>query len=281
MDFHWVNTVLSDINTSLPLYHNNTRGTSTTVTTSSSTKIKHVVSEPISSNFHIRTKSYISDGCKAPSQETLFTLLGADNIVRAKKHENNTPLRNSAIAPDSYFRRLQSACARHAVQTPFLFIINFVVPWGNLLSYYYRPDAIHNSPFCTTDFENSSAAEKLFKSFLDGDEVYRNERLKFIPNIFVGPWFLKKMVGNQPAIIGQKLPTTYYGSIDDGYLEVCLDVTSGGAMANSICNAVASKASIVTVDLAFVLEGKDEKELPEHLLSVIRLHHVKLKKIDD
>ena len=78
-------------------------------------------------------------------------------------------------------------------------------------------------------------------------------------------------------MIGQKIPTTYYGSVDDGYVEICLNVTKGGKLANSICSAVAGKASAISIDLSFLLQGENEKELPEQVLSVIRLHHVKLK----
>jgi hypothetical protein len=155
-------------------------------------------------------------------------------------------------------------------------IINFVVPWGNFISYYYRPDATNGGPFCDT--RKNHASEKLWNSFLNGDKQFKNKTLKFIPKILVGPWALKKLVGTQPAMIGQKIPTEYYGSIDEGYVEICMDVTKGGKMANSICSAVASKASSVSIDLAFLLQGSENRELPEQLLSVIRLHHVSLKK---
>jgi hypothetical protein len=88
---------------------------------------------------------------------------------------------------------------------------------------------------------------------------------------------LRKLVGTNPAMIGQKIPTTYYGSVEDGYIEVCLNVTKGGKVANSICSAVAGKASSISIDLSFLLQGDNENELPEQILSVIRLHHVKLK----
>ncbi len=155
-------------------------------------------------------------------------------------------------------------------------VVNFVVPWGNFLSYYYRPDASNGGPFCES--RKSHASEKLWRAFMEGDDTEKSNTLKFIPNILVGPWALRKLVGTQPAMIGQKIPTKYYGSIKDGYIEICMDVTKGGKMANSICSAVASKASALSIDLAFLLQGKDSKELPEQLLAAIRLHHVSLKK---
>ena len=88
------------------------------------------------------------------------------------------------------------------------------------------------------------------------------------------------MVGTQPAMIGQKIPTTYFGSLEEGYLEINMNVTKGGKMANSICSAVASKASIVSIDLAFLMQGDGNDQLPEQILSVMRLHHVKLKKTE-
>jgi len=156
-------------------------------------------------------------------------------------------------------------------------IINFVVPWGNLLSYFYRPDGTNGGPFCESR-KHTHASERLWTSFLNGNNDHKNQILKFIPNLVEGPWALRKLVGNQPAMIGQKIPTMYYGSIEDGYVEVCMDVTKGGKVANSICSAVASKAKIVSIDLAFLLQGTTNEELPEQLLSVVRLHHVSLKK---
>lgn len=78
-------------------------------------------------------------------------------------------------------------------------------------------------------------------------------------------------------MIGQKIPTTYFGSKKDGYLEINMNVTKGGTLANAICSRVASAASILSIDLAFLLQGNKKDDLPEQLLSVMRLHHVRLK----
>lgn len=155
--------------------------------------------------------------------------------------------------------------------------VNFVVPWGNLLAYFYRPDGPNGKS--NSKPRSSISSEKLWNRFLNSDEATRNKVLKFIPRIIEGPYMVKKMVGTQPAMIGQKIPTSYYGSLDAGYLEICMNVTKGGKVANGICSAVAGKASSVTIDLAFLLQGSEDTELPEQLLSVLRLHHVRLKKV--
>jgi hypothetical protein len=88
---------------------------------------------------------------------------------------------------------------------------------------------------------------------------------------------LKKMIGNKPAIIGEKLPVSYHGSVDENYLEIVLDVTQGTAMANSICNACKGASDALSVDLAFVIEGRSEEALPEQILAAFRLHHISMK----
>jgi len=87
------------------------------------------------------------------------------------------------------------------------------------------------------------------------------------------------MVGTTPALIGTKLPVTYGGSIEDNYLEITMDVTKGPAFGNTVATTAVSKADLVTVDLGFVIEGEeDNSTLPEQMLSLIRLHHLEMKK---
>lgn len=86
------------------------------------------------------------------------------------------------------------------------------------------------------------------------------------------------MVGSTPALIGTKLPVTYRGSIEENFLEITMDVTKGPAFGNTVANTVVGKADMVTVDLGFVIEGQEESFLPEQMLSLIRLHHLEMKK---
>ena len=161
---------------------------------------------------------------------------------------------------------------------PFLLVVNFVLPFGNLLAYHYRPDGTNGGPI-NVEREGSVPAERLWRKFLEGDKAYRDKRLKFVPRMVEAPWMVKKMVGSAPALIAQKLPTTYYGSIEENYLEISLDVTAGPAIANTIATTVAGKSDAVTVDLAFLIEGLvDDEELPEQILALYRLHHVNMKK---
>lgn len=243
--------------------------------TSVPVSMANVCSEPSAKGFQVRGKTYPKDGKKCSSGEGMFALLGADSVMKCKKSDQYIAY-DVSKAPGSYLSKLAAVSKSLGLKSPFLLLINFVVPWGNLLSYYYRPDCTNGGPF--NESRKSHASEKQWKAFMEGDDAFKNKILKFIPRVIEGPWALKKLVGNQPGMIGQKIPTKYYGSIEDGYLEICMDVTKGGKMANSICSAVASKATAVSIDLAFLLQGVTSEELPEQILSVIRLHHVSLKK---
>jgi hypothetical protein len=87
------------------------------------------------------------------------------------------------------------------------------------------------------------------------------------------------MVGSTPALIGTKLPVSYRGSIEENFLEIILDVTRGPAFGNSVATTVVGKADMVTVDLGFVIEGQEEDgTLPEQMLSLVRFHHLDMKK---
>mmetsp|Transcript_2271 Transcript_2271/g.4202 ORF Transcript_2271/g.4202 Transcript_2271/m.4202 type:complete len:640 (-) Transcript_2271:68-1987(-) len=263
----------NEINVSISSSHSGTadnEGTKLDV----SSKIINVCSEPVSKIFEVRGPTYPLNGKKIPSDESIFALLGADNIIK-KKNDPNYMDRDVCKSPESYFVRLRAASERLGLITPFLLVVNFVVPWGNIVGYFYRPDGEHGRPYNSS--RQNIQSEKLWDTFIVGDDMYRNSVLKFIPRVVEGPWALKKLVGTQPAMIGQKVPTSYFGSLDDGYLEICIDVTKGGKMANNICSAVSSKASLVSIDLAFLLQGDSTQKLPEQLLSVMRLHHVRLK----
>ncbi len=90
---------------------------------------------------------------------------------------------------------------------------------------------------------------------------------------------MKKMVGSTPCLIATKVPTSYHGSIAENYLEIVFDVTRGPAFGNTVANTVVGKASAVTVDLGFVIEGQEEDgHLPEQILGIVRLHHLDMKK---
>ena len=106
---------------------------------------------------------------------------------------------------------------------------------------------------------------------------YRNKHFKIIPRVCSGPWVVKKLVGSTPALIGTKVPVSYRSSTAENYLKIIIDVAKGPALGNNICNLVVGKADVVTVNLGFVIEAREDEHLPEHMIGVVRLHHLNMK----
>ena len=81
-----------------------------------------------------------------------------------------------------------------------------------MLSYFEVPENLE---------EISPHVAALWKRYLEEDDKFRNDRLKMIARCPTGPWFVRKLIGNVPTIIGHKLPQyTYRG---EGYCEQMID----------------------------------------------------------
>lgn len=107
------------------------------------------------------------------------------------------------------------------------------------------------------------------------DEAWRSKRIKLIPRVVEGAWMVKRAVGTKPAIIGTKLKHRYFDG--DGYSEVDVDVGSS-AMAVGVLKVVKGYAKMLVLDMAFVLQGDEEDELPERIFGAVRVHRVDLTK---
>mmetsp|Transcript_31241 Transcript_31241/g.72857 ORF Transcript_31241/g.72857 Transcript_31241/m.72857 type:complete len:351 (+) Transcript_31241:133-1185(+) len=115
----------------------------------------------------------------------------------------------------------------------------------------------------------SHPAEILLHNFLHNmSDEERSRRLKVIPRIAEGPWVAQKVVGSQPAILGKNIKLKYFEK--PGELEVSIEVTSSG-LGRRIVGVLQSAASAVVVDVAFVIEGQEQEELPEQLLGGFRV----------
>lgn len=112
----------------------------------------------------------------------------------------------------------------------------------------------------------------LMDRFLKGDDAFRNSRLKLIANIVNGPWIVRKAVGEQAiCIIGRALSCKY--SVTKNFMEVDIDIGSS-MVASAIVHLAFGYVTTLTVDLAFLIEGQTESELPEKLLGAFRFSNL-------
>lgn len=102
---------------------------------------------------------------------------------------------------------------------------------------------------------------------------FRNKRIKLIANITDGPWVIKTAVPNKPALLGKKLVCRYFGG--DNYVEVDLHVGSSiiAAQVTSLCRGLVKQFA---ADLAIVIQGEEEGELPERVLGSLHIHKIDL-----
>jgi len=121
--------------------------------------------------------------------------------------------------------------------------------------------------------------DKALDSYIEGDDEYRNMRLKYIAKISDSPWLVQRIVkglgGERPAILGKGyLKQQHYRG--PNYYEVNVDVGSS-LIASQIAGSVTGFASSVKVGECFLIEGQEEDKLPERAVYTVDLVNIQFK----
>ncbi|XP_051121559.1 protein ENHANCED DISEASE RESISTANCE 2-like [Andrographis paniculata] len=201
------------------------------------------------SSFLIRGNNYLVDNHKVKASGTLLEMIAAD-WLQSDKPEYDIAGRQGSI--------VQKYASLGGPE--FFFVINIQVPGAtmyNLALYYMLRTPIEKIP--------------LLERFVNSDDTFRNSRLKLIPYISKGSWIVKQSVGKKSCLIGQALETKYFRG--KNYLEVCIDVGSS-TVARGVVSLVLGYLNNLVVEMAFLLQGNTEKELPEFLLGTCRLNYL-------
>ena len=165
------------------------------------------------------------------------------------------------------------------------FVINFRLPWGVLLAYFEIPEmyipfirAAHDPGFDKSTLASTKSmtpSERCLARYCQSTPEEKDTLLKIVPGVADGPWVVKSVVGNKPAILGTKMPVSYvYQKEEEGkamYFEMDLDIVASQA-ARGILSVARTYTNVLTMDLGFVVQGNTEDELPEQMLAALRLH---------
>ncbi|KAE9601752.1 putative protein ENHANCED DISEASE RESISTANCE 2 [Lupinus albus] len=145
---------------------------------------------------------------------------------------------------------------------PFILVINLQVPGkpNYSLVLYYAADRPINK-------------DSLLSKFVDGSDLFRDSRFKLIPSIVEGYWMVKRAVGTKACLLGKAVTCKYFRQ--DNFLEIDVDIGSS-SVARGIIGLVLGYVTSLVVDLAILIEAKEEAELPEYILGTVRLNHVKI-----
>uniref|UniRef100_A0A7N0T6H6 START domain-containing protein n=1 Tax=Kalanchoe fedtschenkoi TaxID=63787 RepID=A0A7N0T6H6_KALFE len=201
------------------------------------------------STFLIRGEKYLHGNEKVKANRTLMQMVGAD-WLRSTQREDNLAGRENSI--------VQRVASRGGSE--FFFIVNIQVPGStayNLALYYMMKGPLEENP--------------LLKSFVTGDNTYRNSRFKLIPYISKGSWIVKQSVGKKACLVGQALEVNYFRG--SNYLELDVDVGSS-TVARGVVNLVLGYLNNLVIEMAFLIQANTQEELPEALLGTCRLNQL-------
>ena len=201
------------------------------------------------SSFLIRGVNYLRDHQKTKAKGTLLQMVAAD-WLRSNKREDDLAGRYGGIV------QKYASCGG----PEFFFVINIQIPGTttyNLALYYMLKTPLEETP--------------LLDRFVNGDNAFRNSRFKLIPYISKGSWIVKQSVGRKSCLIGQALEVNYFRG--KNYLELDIDVGSS-TVARGVVNLILGYLNNLVIEMAFLIQGNTEEELPEFLLGTCRLNHL-------
>jgi hypothetical protein len=215
-------------------------------------------SQPPSDIFFVRSRTYLHDRVKEPSGEAPLICRGVDVWM------TDNPERHIARHPAVLGGKLQDEDT---------FLVNFLLPFGNFVSYFAIPPLDQFPP----------KLRNVWTKFLQGDQQYRDARLKLLPIVAEGPWIVKAAVGpgKSPALLGKVIPLQYFfdgGQASTGrkaVYEVDVIITAS-TIAKGILSVVKGHTKSVSIAFAIIIEAAEEADLPETVLCTYQVHSLHL-----
>ncbi|KAI3468558.1 hypothetical protein Pfo_025221 [Paulownia fortunei] len=199
-------------------------------------------------NFRVRSKRFCYDKSKIPAGKHLMDLVAVDWFKDTKRM-------------DHVARR--SGCAAQVASDRGLFsiVFNLQVPGSthySMVFYFVAKELVPGS---------------LLQRFVDGDDEFRNSRLKLIPSVPKGSWIVRQSVGSTPCLLGKAVDCNYIRG--PKYLEIDVDIGSS-TVANGVLGLVIGVITTLVVDMAFLVQANSTDELPERLIGAVRVSHIEL-----
>ncbi|XP_057766607.1 protein ENHANCED DISEASE RESISTANCE 2-like isoform X3 [Salvia miltiorrhiza] len=199
-------------------------------------------------NFRVRGKNFCSDKSKTAGGKPLMDLVAADWFKSTKRI-------------DHVAQRLGCAAQVAADGGHFSIALNLQIPGSTHYSMVFY--------FVTKKLVPGS----LLQRFVDGDDEFRNSRLKLIPSVSKGSWIVRQSVGSTPCLLGKSVDCTYIRG--PSYLEIDVDIGSS-TVANGVLGLVIGVITTLVVDMAFIVQANTPEELPERLIGAVRISHLEL-----
>ncbi|KAF5477873.1 hypothetical protein F2P56_004482 [Juglans regia] len=199
-------------------------------------------------NFRVRSMHFCYDKTKIPAGKHIMDLVAVDWFKDTKRMD--------------HVARRQGCAAQVASEKGlFSMVINLQVPASthySMVFYFVMKDLVPGS---------------LLQRFVDGDDEFRNSRLKLIPSVPKGSWIVRQSVGSTPCLLGKAVDCNYIRG--PKYLEIDVDIGSS-TVANGVLGLVIGVITTLVVDMAFLVQANTTEELPERLIGAVRVSHIEL-----
>ncbi|MED6121883.1 hypothetical protein PIB30_034307 [Stylosanthes scabra] len=205
---------------------------------------------PSCEGFKIRGKSYLKDNQKIVGGDPLLKLIAVDWLKVDKAMDK------AALHPKSLVQ------LEEGKKLPFILVFNLQVPAKpnySLVLYYASDRPIKE--------------DSLLAKFVEGTDAFRDSRFKLIPSIVEGYWMVKRAVGTKACLLGKAVTCKYHRQ--DNFLEIDLDIGSS-SVARRVIGLVMGYVTSLVVDLAILIEAKEDEELPEYILGAVRLNRLSI-----
>ncbi|XP_074587931.1 protein ENHANCED DISEASE RESISTANCE 2-like [Curcuma longa] len=203
---------------------------------------------PDGNNFKVRGANYFKDKSKVPAGNSVTKLVAVDWLKSTKRM-------------DHVVRRPGCAAQVASKKGLFSLVINLQIPGSTHYSMVFY------------NVKKQLEPGSLFQRFVDGDDEFRNSRLKLIPSVPKGSWIVRQSVGSSPCLLGKAVDCTYIRG--DKYLEIDVDIGSS-TVANGVLGLVFGVITSLVVDMAFLIQAIGSDELPERLIGAVRIAHIEL-----
>ena len=112
----------------------------------------------------------------------------------------------------------------------------------------------------------------IFADFLEGDNKYKNDRLKILPIIYTDSKLLNMVYKkNKPIIIGRKTETLYINN--KKYFRININLHKS-FLIRSVINGIKSKLKNMELALGITIETKDKDESHEELFAKVQMKNL-------
>lgn len=188
----------------------------------------------------VRSRSYLKNSVKEQSKSPMLELRNVD-LFKSDRGCVHYALSAQGGVPK----------IREQGDERFLFVLNFrLQSFGLTLTWALPEDASWRT----------GPEGRLFDSFRSMSDEARNGRLKLLPKVLEGPWYVSAAIPPKPVLVGRQCPTTYFVCHD--HMEASIDCSTS-SLGRKLSQLLTAGHCVVA--LFVILEGLSEEELPERI----------------